>query len=71
MRKKRKILTEEEIDNLVFDLLGKEIATIVSEELLAGNYTREWNARNLASGIYFYSLQAGNFVETRKLILIK
>jgi hypothetical protein len=55
----------------VFDLLGKEVATIVSEELPAGNYKRIWNAENLASGIYFYRLQAGNFTETKKLILMK
>ena len=55
----------------VYTLLGKEIATLVNKELPAGSYTAEWNASALASGIYFYRLQAGNFVETKKLILLK
>ena len=55
----------------VFDILGKEIATIVSEELSAGNYSRQWNAAMMSSGIYFYRLQAGTFTETKKLILLR
>jgi Secretion system C-terminal sorting domain len=55
----------------VFDLIGREVATIVSEEMQAGNYTRQWNASDLPSGTYFYRLQAGSFVETKKLILLK
>jgi hypothetical protein len=47
------------------------VATIFSEELPPGNYSREWNAGGLASGIYLYSLQAGSFYETRKLTLLK
>ncbi|HVO73802.1 MAG TPA: T9SS type A sorting domain-containing protein [Ignavibacteriaceae bacterium] len=55
----------------VFDFLGKEVATIVSEELSAGSHNREWNAGNLSSGVYFYRIQAGSFIETKKLILMK
>jgi hypothetical protein len=55
----------------IYDLLGREIVTLVSEELAAGNYTRQWNAANMTSGIYFYRLQAGSFTETKKLILLK
>jgi photosystem II stability/assembly factor-like uncharacterized protein len=55
----------------VFDLIGREVAAIVSEELSAGNYTRSWNASTMASGIYFYRLQAGTFTETKKLVLLK
>jgi len=55
----------------IFDLLGREVATIVSEELTAGNYSRKWNAGNTPSGIYFYRLQAGAFTETKKLILLR
>ncbi|MGE5805628.1 MAG: glycoside hydrolase family 3 N-terminal domain-containing protein [Ignavibacteria bacterium] len=55
----------------IFDLLGKEIETIVSEELEAGEYKLQWSAEGLASGIYFYQLQAVPFVETKKLILLK
>jgi hypothetical protein len=55
----------------VFDLIGREVATIVSEEMQAGNYSRQWNASDLPSGTYFYRLQAGSFAETKKLILLK
>jgi hypothetical protein len=55
----------------VFDLIGREVATIVSEEMQAGNYSRQWNAFDLPSGVYFYRLQAGSFAETKKLILLK
>ncbi|MDR3668105.1 MAG: YCF48-related protein [Ignavibacteriaceae bacterium] len=55
----------------VFNVLGKEIATLVNSYQPAGNYKVEFNANKLASGIYFYRLKAGNFIETRKLILMK
>ena len=55
----------------VFDLLGRDVANIVSEEMQPGNYSRQWNASDLPSGIYFYRLQAGSFAETKKLILLK
>jgi hypothetical protein len=55
----------------VFDLIGREVATIVSEEMSAGNYTKQWNAAALTSGIYFYRLQSGTFTETKKLVLLK
>jgi hypothetical protein len=55
----------------VFDLIGREVAIIVSEEMSAGSYSRQWNAANMSSGIYFYRLQAGSFTETKKLILLK
>jgi hypothetical protein len=55
----------------IYDLLGREVVTLVSEELAAGNYARQWNAEKLSSGIYFYRLQAGTFTETKKLVLLK
>lgn len=55
----------------VFDALGREVSTLLSEELSAGTYSRQWNAEGLASGVYFYRMQAGNFVETRKLLLLR
>jgi hypothetical protein len=55
----------------VFDLLGREAATILSEELTAGNYIRQWNAEKMSSGIYFYRLQVGSYAETKKLILLR
>jgi hypothetical protein len=55
----------------VFDLLGREGATLVSEELPAGNHTQQWNASAIPSGVYFYRLQSGLFVETKKFVLQK
>ncbi len=55
----------------VYDLLGREVATIVSEEMSSGNYARSWNAVELPSGVYFYRLQAGSFTQTKKLVLLK
>jgi parallel beta-helix repeat protein len=55
----------------VFDLLGCEIATLINEEKPVGNYEIDFNASRLSNGIYFYRLQAGAFVQTRKMILLK
>jgi len=55
----------------VYDLLGNEIAILINEEKAAGNYEVDFIAANLPSGIYFYKLQAGNFVETKKMILLR
>ncbi|RKY93654.1 MAG: hypothetical protein DRQ01_04250 [Ignavibacteriae bacterium] len=55
----------------VYDVLGNEVATLVNEEKLAGEYEVEFSAKGLPSGIYFYQLRAGNFVETKKMILLK
>ncbi len=57
----------------VYDLLGREVATLVNEEKPAGTYNVEFRIKNLelSSGIYFYKLQAGDFVETKKMILLK
>ena len=70
----------------VYNILGEEIATLVSEKLFAGKYKYDWDASNLASGVYFYKLEAGNpstsspkksgqagqgFVQTKKMLLIR
>ena len=55
----------------IFDALGREMSTLVSGYLSAGNHTRQWNAGNMQSGVYFYRLQAENFMETKKLVLLK
>jgi len=55
----------------VFDILGNEIETLVNEEKSTGTYEITWHAEELPSGVYFYRLQAGDFVETKKMILIK
>ena len=55
----------------LFSLLGEEVTTLVNEEKIAGNYTEEFNAAYLPSGVYFYQLSAGEFVSTKKMILLK
>jgi photosystem II stability/assembly factor-like uncharacterized protein len=55
----------------VYDLLGREVETLVNGEKPAGNYSVQFNGSNLASGIYFYRMQAGDFVQTKKTILLK
>ncbi len=56
---------------VVYDLLGREMETLVSEQLNAGTYEADWNADKFSSGIYYYKLVAGDFVETKKMVLIK
>ncbi len=55
----------------IYNLTGQKIETLVNKQLNAGNYIIEWDAKDLASGTYFYRLRAGDFSATNKLILIK
>ena len=56
----------------IFDILGRKVATIINGEILsAGNYSKQWNASDISSGVYFYQLKAGAFTETKKLILLR
>ena len=55
----------------IYNVLGKEIATVLNEDKSIGSYEVDFNAINLPSGIYFYRIEAGNFVETKKMILLK
>jgi hypothetical protein len=55
----------------VFDILGKEVANLLDRYQQAGSYDVLFQADNLSSGIYFYTLTSGNFTETKKLILLK
>jgi hypothetical protein len=52
-------------------LIGEEVAILVSETLRAGNLVYSWDARSFSCGVYYYKLEAGNFVETRKMIYLK
>ena len=55
----------------IFNTLGEEIETLVNEEKPVGTYELNWNAANLPSGVYFYRLQAGDFISVKKMILLK
>jgi hypothetical protein len=54
-----------------YDVLGKEVSTLVNEEKTAGSYTVKFDGSNLSSGIYLYQMRAGDFTATKKLILLK
>ncbi len=55
----------------VYDLLGREVASLVNEEKTAGNYSIKFDGSKLSGGIYFYRLQAGKFISTKEMVLIK
>jgi hypothetical protein len=56
---------------IIFDITGREITTLVNEQLNPGTYEVTFDGSNLPSGIYFYKLTAGDFTDTKKLVLIK
>ena len=55
----------------VYDILGNEVSTLVNEQKAPGSYEVRFNAGSLASGVYVYTIKAGNFTQTRKLMLMK
>jgi hypothetical protein len=55
----------------VYDIIGREIAALISENQVSGYYQIPWNANGIPSGVYYYCLQTGNFRDTKKLILLK
>lgn len=55
----------------VFDVLGREVESLVDDEKQPGTYTVTWNANDLPTGVYYYRVTAGNFVETKRMILLK
>ncbi len=65
------IPTSEFVTLKVYDVLGREVATLVNENLNAGSYSYNFDASNLTSGVYLYKLQAGKYSETKKMILSK
>ena len=55
----------------VYDVLGREVATLVNEQKSPGIYTVQWDASGVASGVYFYRLASGGFIETKRLLLLR
>jgi photosystem II stability/assembly factor-like uncharacterized protein len=55
----------------IFNSLGQVVETLINKEMPAGSYTQQWNAAGMPSGIYFYTLHAGNFIQTNKMIFMK
>ncbi|VAX16910.1 hypothetical protein MNBD_IGNAVI01-1024 [hydrothermal vent metagenome] len=69
-------LSLQNVTLIVYDVLGREIATLVNKEKPAGKYAVEFNSHsresgNLTSGVYFYRLQYSNFSQSRKMIILK
>jgi len=56
---------------IIYDLLGREVATLVNEELKPGTYEADWDGSNFSSGVYFYKIISDDFVETKKMVLMK
>jgi hypothetical protein len=55
----------------IYDILGSEIITLVNEEMEAGWYQKNFNAQSLASGVYLFRMEAGNYVNTKKMVLLR
>ncbi len=62
---------EQWVKLVIYDILGREIAVLVNEQLKPGTYEIEWDASDYPSGVYFYRLSAGNYRDTKKMVLIK
>ena len=56
---------------LIYDVTGRIIKMLVNEELKPGKYEVDWDASNFPSGVYFYKIEAGSFIDSKKMILIK
>lgn len=56
---------------IIYDLLGKEITTLINQQMQPGSYSVDWDASNFTSGVYFYSLIADDITETKKMVLVK
>jgi hypothetical protein len=55
----------------IFNILGEDVVPLLSASLLSGTHSLEWDASNLASGVSLYRLQAGDYIETRKMVLMR
>ena len=56
---------------MIYDVLGREVSTLVNTQQKPGLYEVDWDAANNSSGVYFYKLSVGSFVETKKMLLMK
>jgi multidrug transporter EmrE-like cation transporter len=55
----------------IYNSMGQEVSKLVSQDMSVGVHTAIWNASGFASGVYYYRIIAGNFIETKKLLLLK
>ncbi len=66
-----KIISTTKVVLKIYDVLGREVTTLMNEEKMPGNYEIKFNGSNLSSGVYFYRMQTNEFIETKKLVLLK
>lgn len=59
------------VNLIIYDIQGREVETLVNENLKPGIYKANWNASDFTSGVYFYKLTSGSYTETKKMILLK
>jgi len=60
-----------DVELAIFNLLGQKVANLVNEHQSPGRYVTDWNANNLAAGIYYYRLKAGTFMQVKKMVLLQ
>ena len=65
------IQKESKVNLTVYDMLGREVAVLVNQQMKAGTYKIDWDASNYPSGLYFYKIVTNDFSQTRKMILLK
>jgi len=68
---KFQVASSSSVKLIIYDALGSELETLVNEQLNAGTYEADWNADKFSSGVYYYKLSAGDYTETKKMILMK
>ena len=70
-RRKNKLAVASNVTLIVYDILENEVATVLNKEFEVGFYKYQWDAGELASGIYLYRINSGNFTVTKKMLLLK
>lgn len=55
----------------IYDILGRKVETLIEKQQQAGYHHVIWNAKDISTGMYFYKLQAGDYIETKKMVLLK
>jgi len=65
------LAADSRVEIVVYNITGEKVATLVEGRLSAGNHSILWNAQDIASGVYFYRLTAGEYTDTKKMLLVK
>lgn len=65
------IVKVQDVKVTIYDILGREVKTLVNEQQQPGSYTIKWDASNVSSGVYFYQLKSKDYINTKKMILLK